>query len=133
MKIFILIISMIILSSCGKKEVVKKEEDKSKSVISVNNNSTVEIIKFPGCEDSNVLKKVKAIVMENERSYVHMNGIENVKIEITDIFTISKNEELKSCECEGNVSGNEEYHGEKNIKYFVQQNSKGETLVKLKK
>ena len=124
---------MIILSSCGKKEVVKKEEYKSKSVINVNNNSTVEILKFPGCEDSNVLKKVKAIVMENERSYVHMNGIENVKIEITDIFTISKNEELKSCECEGNVSGNEEYHGEKNIKYFVQQNSKGETLVKLKK
>ena len=87
----------------------------------------------PKCDDPKIIETVLSILTENTGDLLTEYGQNHVIInaentKITNIMTVSNDEKLKSCGCEGTVD-TETYEG--NVKYVAQENSEGEIIVKI--
>ena len=139
MKKIIMIVGLTILTSCGNKSSEKKDENNVLDSMFSSNDA-------PKCDDPQVIETVFSILKENEQI---INGNVDLPIndyknpEITNIITTAKDDELKSCNCEGTASvviegmelvGGErsaDYKPQSNVSYFAQKNDKGEIIVQV--
>jgi hypothetical protein len=92
----------------------------------------------PKCDDPLVVKTVKELIMESHgqlEGYVQLDSININSLELVNIMTKNKNDDIKSCGCEGNFEFNTIQNAEKKItadvKYEAQENSKGEVIVQV--
>ena len=134
-----MIVGLTILTSCGNKSSEKKDENNVLDSMFSSNDA-------PKCDDPQVIETVFSILKENEQI---INGNVDLPIndyknpEITNIITTAKDDELKSCNCEGTASvviegmelvGGErsaDYKPQSNVSYFAQKNDKGEIIVQV--
>ncbi|MFV7235104.1 hypothetical protein [Flavobacterium sp. ZB4R12] len=139
MKKIIMIAGLTILTSCGNKSSEKKDEN---SVL----DSMLSSNDAPKCDDPQLVETVFSILKENEQIIGNigypLNDYKNP--EITNIITTAKDDELKSCNCEGTASvtiegaklsgqenANTDYKTNSNVSYFAQKNDKGEIIVQV--
>ncbi len=134
-----MIAGLTILTSCSNKSSEKKDENSVLDSMFSSNDA-------PKCDDPQVIETVFSILKENEQI---INGNVNYPIndyinpEITNIITTSKDNELKSCNCEGTASvtiegielvggeRSDDYKPHSNVSYFAQKNDKGEIIVQV--
>ncbi|MEB3380379.1 hypothetical protein VL762_11775 [Flavobacterium psychrophilum] len=117
MKKIIIIACLAILSSCGNKA-----------------------SETPKCDDKEVTETVSSILLENKNSLIDEFGKNGVilnenDMKIINVITTNKNDELKSCNCEGTLESYTDngvkITTEGNVIYFAQKNSEGEVVVKI--
>lgn len=128
MKKTFLLASLTILCACGG----NNSSSENKSIFTSD--------ETPKCEDSEVTNTVLSMLNENitELYLENMNSPGGVYIgesaKIKNIMTTNKNEELKSCGCEGTIESglfNEKFIHKANVSYVAQKNSEGEIIVKI--
>ena len=133
-----MIASVILLSSCGNGS--SKGNGNLDSLFSDD---------VPKCDDSLVANYVVAILKQNKASfkieafgneyplyqYSSKYSGENISMKIDNIMTLSKNEDLKSCGCEGVIKmttpGDTLSSLLSTVSYEAQKNSQGEVIVKV--
>ncbi len=135
MKKIIMIAGLAILTSCGNNSSEKNSESGILDSMFSSNDA-------PKCDDPEVLETVLSILEENKNELRTNRGdlfyttrvINNETAEITNILTKSKDDELKSCDCEGTLylkNLDNKIFANGNVSYFTQINSKGETIVQI--
>ncbi len=98
----------------------------------------------PKCDDSQVVETVKELIMESHGQlevglllggYIQLDSINSNSLELVNIMTKSKNDDIKSCGCEGSFEFNTIQNAEQkitaNVKYEAQENSKGDVIVQV--
>lgn len=138
MKKIIMIVSVVLLSSCGNGS--SKASGNSDSLFSSG---------VPKCDDSEVTNYVIAILKQNVASfkiksfdkefplimYSSKYSEDKISVKIDNIMALSENEDLKSCGCEGVVKMTTQSDSLtfliSSVSYEAQKNTQGETIVKV--
>ncbi|RTY71193.1 hypothetical protein [Flavobacterium sp. LB2P53] len=101
-------------------------------------------INVPKCDDPQVVETVKELIMESHGQlevglllggYVQLDSINPNSLELVNIMTKTKNDDIKSCGCEGNFEFNTIQNAQQKItasvKYEAQENSNEDVIVQV--
>ena len=134
-----MIAGLMILSSSCKNSLEKNDENGFLESITSKNDT-------PKCDDPEVIETVLSIMNDNKNNIrgtygntpFSVKNIDNKTAEIRNILTKSKDNELKSCNCEGTLSLQNNYPELEtdvrvigNVSYFIQKKSEGEIITQI--